>query len=105
VFCLAGYKCERICPHGSLLNALALYSDYIQIIAGANVTLIMASEPYKFEGWMGLDKESVDGKMVWSEFQPKAWEETDVDIRVSHCGICGSDLHTLRSGWVRYSLL
>ncbi|RAL10788.1 NAD(P)-dependent alcohol dehydrogenase [Aspergillus homomorphus CBS 101889] len=54
---------------------------------------------YKFEGWMGLDRDSVDGKMVWQEFEPKPWEETDVDIKVSHCGICGSDLHTLHSGW------
>ena len=37
--------------------------------------------------------------MKWQEFEPKAWEETDVDIRVTHCGMCGSDLHVLRSGW------
>lgn len=64
----------------------------------------MASVDYKFEGWMGQDKESADGKMVWGEFEPKAWEETDVDIKISHCGICGSDLHTLRSGWVSLNL-
>lgn len=56
---------------------------------------------YKFEGWLGLDASSSEGNMVWKEFQPKAWEETDVDIKITHCGICGSDLHTLRSGWVR----
>ena len=33
-------------------------------------------------------------------FEPKAWEETDVDIKISHCGVCASDIHTLRSGWV-----
>lgn len=55
---------------------------------------------YKFEGWVGLDKSAAKGQMVWQEFEPKAWEETDVDIKVSCCGICGSDLHTLRSGWV-----
>lgn len=55
---------------------------------------------YKFEGWLGLDADSANGKLVWGEFEPKPWEETDVDIKVSHCGICGSDLHTLRSGWV-----
>lgn len=60
----------------------------------------MGSTDYKFEGWMGLDKEAGEGKMVWKEFEPKEWEETDVDIRVTHCGICGTDLHTLRSGWV-----
>ncbi|KAI9735423.1 MAG: hypothetical protein M1818_006429 [Claussenomyces sp. TS43310] len=54
---------------------------------------------YKFEGWMGLDKSSAEGKMVWQEFTPKPWSESDVDIQVTHCGICGSDLHTLRSGW------
>lgn len=59
----------------------------------------MAATDYKFTGWLGLDKDSVNGKMVWKEFEPKPWEETDVDIKISHCGICGSDMHTLRSGW------
>ncbi|CAG7928075.1 unnamed protein product [Penicillium olsonii] len=59
----------------------------------------MSSTDYKFEGWMGLGPEAGQGKMVWQEFEPKPWEETDVDIKISHCGICGSDLHTLRSGW------
>lgn len=49
---------------------------------------------------MGLDPSSAEGNMVWQEFEPKTWEETDVDIKITHCGICGSDLHTLRSGWV-----
>jgi hypothetical protein len=63
------------------------------------------STDYKFEGWMGDDVSSSEGKMVWREFQPKAWEETDVDIKVTHSGICGSDLHTLRSGWVGLVLI
>ena len=58
------------------------------------------TQDYKFEGWLGHDKESVEGKMVWGDFEPKAWEETDVDIKISHSGICGTDLHMLRSGWV-----
>nr|WNZ75774.1 hypothetical protein [Trichoderma harzianum] len=57
------------------------------------------STDYKFEGWMGDDANSSKGNMVWREFLPKEWEETDVDIKVTHSGICGSDLHTLRSGW------
>jgi hypothetical protein len=61
----------------------------------------MAAQDYKFEGWLGLDKESVHGKMVWQAFEPKAWEETDIDIQITHSGICGTDVHTLRSGWVR----
>ena len=37
--------------------------------------------------------------MVWRDFEPKPFEDSDVDIKITHCGICGSDLHTLRSGW------
>lgn len=61
----------------------------------------MPGEDYKFQGWMGLGPESADGKMVWQEFPDnrKPFEENDVDIKITHAGICGSDLHTLRSGW------
>jgi len=37
--------------------------------------------------------------MKWGSYEPKTWEETDVDIKITHSGICGSDIHTLRSGW------
>ena len=57
------------------------------------------STDYKFEGWLGEDKESINGKMVFNQFDPKTFEETDVDIKVSHCGMCGTDLHMLRGGW------
>lgn len=38
------------------------------------------SADYKFEGWQALDASSAEGNMRWSEFQPKAWEETDIDV-------------------------
>ncbi|EFX03836.1 zinc-binding alcohol dehydrogenase [Grosmannia clavigera kw1407] len=57
-----------------------------------------AATDYTFQGWVALDKNST-GNLEWQTFEPKAWEETDVDIKITHCGICGSDLHTLRSGW------
>ncbi|KAK0706266.1 chaperonin 10-like protein [Lasiosphaeria miniovina] len=59
----------------------------------------MSGTTYKFEGWLAHDASAAEGKMTWGEFEPKPWEETDIDIKVTHCGICGSDLHTLRSGW------
>lgn len=60
----------------------------------------MAANNYKFEGWLGLDSDSINGKMVWGDFEPKEFEETDIDIQITHSGMCGSDVHTLRSGWV-----
>lgn len=58
------------------------------------------SSDIKFVGWMGLDKDAVKkGIMVRQEYQPKSASDDDVDIKITHCGICGSDLHTLNSGW------
>lgn len=56
---------------------------------------------YKFAGWMAEDPASIEGKMVWKEYQPKEWEETDIDIKITHSGMCASDLHTISNGWVR----
>jgi alcohol dehydrogenase (NADP+) len=39
----------------------------------------------KFQGWMGLDKNSI-GNMKWQEFEPKKWAEDDVEIKISHSG-------------------
>ena len=58
------------------------------------------STDYKFEGWVGKDASAAQGNMEWEAFEPKAWEETDIDIKVTHSGICATDLHVLRSGWV-----
>ncbi|OQR89975.1 hypothetical protein ACHHYP_05902, partial [Achlya hypogyna] len=34
-------------------------------------------------------------------------EEYDIEIKVTHCGICGSDLHTITGGWgaIKYPLV
>ncbi|MCJ1350312.1 MAG: hypothetical protein MMC33_000293 [Icmadophila ericetorum] len=59
----------------------------------------MGGTDYKFQGWLGLDPKAVEGNLRFQEYEPKPWSETDIDIRVECCGICGSDIHTLRSGW------
>lgn len=45
----------------------------------------------------------VDGPETWTEFhkrdyQPKPFEDYDVDVKIHACGICGSDLHTISGG-------
>ncbi|KAK6544498.1 hypothetical protein TWF694_001192 [Orbilia ellipsospora] len=52
-----------------------------------------------FNGWVGKDLSAADGNLVFEEFEPKRWEETDVDIEITHTGMCGSDIHTLSGGW------
>ncbi|PNP39585.1 hypothetical protein TGAMA5MH_08604 [Trichoderma gamsii] len=59
----------------------------------------MAHHDTKFEGWVAMDKSAAEGNMVWQAYDPKPWEETDIDIEITHCGVCGTDLHQLRSGW------
>jgi len=59
----------------------------------------MTSSPLEFHGWIGRDKTAAQGTMTWSAFPPKPFHEIDVDVKISCCGICGSDVHTLRSGW------
>lgn len=49
-----------------------------------------------FKGWVAHDATS---PLKFTDFQPKQFTPTDIEIRVTHCGICGTDVHTLRSGW------
>ncbi|KAL8420399.1 hypothetical protein RB594_003257 [Gaeumannomyces avenae] len=58
-----------------------------------------APKDYTFEGWLGKGPEAAKGKMEWGQFEPKKWTEDDVDIQITHCGVCGSDLHVLGSAW------
>jgi hypothetical protein len=37
----------------------------------------------------------LDEKMVWQELKLRAEDDYSVDMDVTHCGICGSDLHTM----------
>lgn len=54
---------------------------------------------YKFEGWAGLTTDACKGQMSFQEFEPKKWDEDDVDVRVQYCGICGSDVSALSGEW------
>lgn len=44
-----------------------------------NSTIYTMSD-YKFEGWMGLDAKAADGNMVWQSYEPKTFQETDIDV-------------------------
>ncbi|KAF8963274.1 chaperonin 10-like protein [Flammula alnicola] len=33
------------------------------------------------------------------DFEPKRFEDYDIDVKIEFCGVCGSDLHTVTGGW------
>lgn len=35
-------------------------------------------------------------------YEPRPLGPMDVEIKISHCGVCGSDIHTIDSGWSRW---
>ena len=43
------------------------------------------SHDYKFEGWVGHDKDCINGKLSWEEFKPKTWEEVRNSQRLDCC--------------------
>src|SRR2546430_16987567 len=54
--------------------------------------------PETFEGY------AVHSTKNWSDFkrisyEPKRFEDFDIDIEITHCGVCASDLHTINAGW------
>ncbi|CAO3628130.1 unnamed protein product [Mucor hiemalis] len=49
-----------------------------------------------FTAWAVLEK----GKpLARTELKLKQWDEDSVEMNVTHCGICGSDVHTADSNW------
>ncbi|KAG1468175.1 hypothetical protein G6F56_003993 [Rhizopus delemar] len=49
-----------------------------------------------FIGWTCTGK----GKLLTQMEHPmRPWDENSIELEITHCGICGSDIHTLDSGW------
>ncbi|TFK82821.1 GroES-like protein [Polyporus arcularius HHB13444] len=56
------------------------------------------SKPIEFKGYALTDPTKwTDLKVI--EFQPKTFQADDVELTITHCGVCGSDVHTLTQGW------
>eukprot|EP01112_Ceratiomyxa_fruticulosa_P006904 TRINITY_DN1782_c0_g1_i1.p1 TRINITY_DN1782_c0_g1~~TRINITY_DN1782_c0_g1_i1.p1 ORF type:complete len:351 (+),score=82.95 TRINITY_DN1782_c0_g1_i1:201-1253(+) len=57
------------------------------------------AESIQFHGYAALK----EGKTVEPfSYTPRPLGPLDVQIRITHCGICGSDLHQLTGGWGRH---
>ncbi|KAG1455582.1 hypothetical protein G6F56_007031 [Rhizopus delemar] len=49
-----------------------------------------------FHGWAAVAKGQ---PLEWTELPLRAADDYSVDMKISHCGICGTDIHTQDSGW------
>ncbi|KAG2234682.1 chaperonin 10-like protein [Thamnidium elegans] len=47
-------------------------------------------------GWAATTK---DKPLVQMELPLAQWNEYSVDMNITHCGMCGSDIHTIDEGW------
>eukprot|EP01125_Pyxidicula_operculata_P010160 TRINITY_DN3351_c0_g1_i1.p1 TRINITY_DN3351_c0_g1~~TRINITY_DN3351_c0_g1_i1.p1 ORF type:complete len:361 (+),score=33.03 TRINITY_DN3351_c0_g1_i1:32-1084(+) len=50
----------------------------------------------QFEAWASFEAK---GELKEWKYTPRPLGELDVEIAISHCGICYSDIHTIDSGW------
>ncbi|KAI8388802.1 putative NADP-dependent alcohol dehydrogenase C 2 [Radiomyces spectabilis] len=58
----------------------------------------------QFVGYVGLQPLVLNKKDTYLQsytFAPRPLDEDEVEISVSACGICGSDIHQLTNGWKR----
>ncbi|KAH9948147.1 GroES-like protein [Amylocystis lapponica] len=58
----------------------------------------MSTPQLEFKGY-GLTDPTVWTKLDLVSYQPKTFEPEDVELYITHCGVCGSDVHTLTQGW------
>lgn len=41
----------------------------------------------------------IDEPMKWEELKLRAEDDYSVDMDITDCGICGSDIHTMDANW------
>lgn len=81
---LASYPSSASPPR--TIQRLSKVNDHILPTLRTN----MSGTDYKFIGWVGKTPDCiVKGTLVQEEFTPKQFTDDDVDIKISHCGICG----------------
>ncbi|RUS16787.1 chaperonin 10-like protein [Endogone sp. FLAS-F59071] len=64
----------------------------------------MAHQDEQFTAWAALQPyvlEDDSTKLVPWSFTPRPLEDDDAELKVTHCGICGTDIHQLTNGWNR----
>ncbi|WVR04205.1 hypothetical protein IAU60_001205 [Kwoniella sp. DSM 27419] len=55
--------------------------------------------PEQFTGYAAFEKQHDVFDLKPHSYTPRAFAESDIDVKIIASGVCGSDVHTLRSGW------
>ncbi|BEI83370.1 hypothetical protein CcaverHIS002_0312380 [Cutaneotrichosporon cavernicola] len=58
---------------------------------------------YTFQGWAGYGPDSVQGHMKLVDFNPPAFDDDYVDVKVQYTGICATDTSQLAGHWGPYN--
>lgn len=48
----------------------------------------MSDHDYKFTGWGAFGTDSIEGKLKQFEYEPKKWDEEDVDSKLKRSELC-----------------
>ena len=84
-------KRRRFIQQTSALAALAIVPGSLQVFAGSN-----HSENISTKGFAAIN---TDGILSPWHFERRAVGDHDVQIEILYCGVCHSDIHTVRSEW------
>ncbi|KAJ1983957.1 hypothetical protein H4R33_004556 [Dimargaris cristalligena] len=60
------------------------------------MTTSTSSESRMISGYAAMGK---DQPLVPWQYKPRPLGPNDIEIKIDHCGVCGSDIHTIDSGW------
>ena len=75
-------------PNSSLRDThLSVSTEYLGISLTQVICACVTTDPQK------------PTDLEVTNFEPKRFTDDDVEIAITHCGVCGSDVHTLKQGW------
>lgn len=86
---------RRFIQQSALLSAGVILAKPAQLLATANEQGTRAYN-IKSKGYAGKDEH---GKLALWNFERRAVGDNDVLIEIKYCGICHSDIHTIRGHW------
>ena len=84
-------KRRRFIKQTSSLAAIAILPGSLQVFAGSNSSSNIATR--------GFAANNASGILSPWDFSRRTVGDNDIQIEILYCGVCHSDIHTVRSEW------